>query len=482
VAYRPFTAVVLAAGEGTRMRSDTTKVLHDLCGRPMVLHVVETLSMLPLERIVVVVGHDAERVTKTLQEQVQSDVSIEFVEQREPRGTGDAVAAALTAFDDGDVEDDLMVLPVDQVLLRPETLADFASAHRETDAAATLLTARVPDPAGYGRVVRGRDDRVVRIVEDADATPEEREIDEINLSTYCFRRGLLTPALRRLSPENAQGEYYLTDVVAVLAEAGHLVVTHTVSDPAEAQGVNDRAQLAAAEAELRRRINHRWMLAGVTMVDPTTTYVDAGVELAPDVRILPGTMLQGRTTVGARSVVGPQCRLTDTHVGENATVTYTVASDAEIGDDCAVGPFAHLRPGTRLAQGAKVGAFVETKNSDIGEGAKLPHLSYVGDADVGPGANVGAGTITANYEGVTKRKSRTRIGAGADTGSNSVLVAPVELGEGAYVAAGAVVTSDVPAGAIARGVPAEIEEGWRSRKAAEAAPEAAEGDEHQEER
>ncbi|MBI2170051.1 MAG: bifunctional UDP-N-acetylglucosamine diphosphorylase/glucosamine-1-phosphate N-acetyltransferase GlmU [Actinobacteria bacterium] len=463
--YRPFAAVVLAAGEGTRMRSETPKVLHPLCGRPMVLHVVDALSELPLERIVVVVGHEAERVTKALQEQVSTDVPIEFVEQREQRGTGDAVSCALMLFDDGDdVEDDIMVLPGDHVLLLPETLATLARAHREADAAATLLTARVDDPRGYGRVVRGKDDRVDAVVEHADATAEILAIDEVNTSVYCFRRNLLTPALRRLSPENAQSEYYLTDAVEVLSAAGHRVIAVEAIDPAEALGVNDREQLAAAEGELRRRINRRWMRAGVTMVDPARTYIDATVELAPDVRILPGTILEGRTVVGAGSTIGPDTRLADTVVGEGVTVSSSVAAEAEIGDGSTVGPFAHLRPGTRLGTGVKVGAFVETKNADVGDGAKLPHLSYVGDAEVGPGANIGAGTIVANFEGATRQKNATRIGKDANTGSNSVLVAPVELGEGSYVAAGAVVTQNVPPGAKAQGVPATIEEGWVERK------------------
>ena len=463
--YRPFAAVVLAAGEGTRMRSETPKVLHPLCGRPMVLHVVDALLELPLERIVLVVGYEAERVTKTLQEQLQADVPIEFVEQREQRGTGDAVSSALTLFDDDmDLEDDLMVLPSDHVLLLPETLAALASEHRQADAAATILTARVEDPTGYGRVVRGKDDRVDAVVEDVDASREIRQINEVNTSVYCFRRNLLVPALRRLSPENAQGEYYLTDAIGVLAEAGHKVIAVEAMDTAEALGVNDRVQLAAAEAELRRRINRRWMQSGVTMVDPERTYVDASVDLAPDVRILPGTVLEGRTSVGAGSVIGPDTRLVDTYVGEDTSVTFTVATEAEIGDRSTVGPWAHLRPGTRLGTGVKVGAFVETKNADVAEGAKLPHLSYVGDADVGEGANVAAGTIVANYEGASGRKSHTTIGKGANTGSNSVLVAPVELGEGAYVAAGAVVTRNVPAGAKAQGVPAVITEGWRAEK------------------
>jgi bifunctional UDP-N-acetylglucosamine pyrophosphorylase/glucosamine-1-phosphate N-acetyltransferase len=456
---RPVSAVVLAAGEGTRMRSATPKVLHALCGRPMLLHVLDALERLPLQKIVVVVGHAAEHVTKTLQEQLVGDVPVEFVEQPSQRGTGDAASVALTAFaDDPDLEDDLIIVAGDVPLLRAETLARLATEHRHADAAASLLTARIADPTGYGRVVRDDQGRVDRIVEQSDGTPDELEIDEVNPSIYCFRRSLLAPALRRLSPENAQGEYYLTDVVAVLRHAGHLVLGVEADDATDAFGVNDRAQLAEAEAELRQRINTAWMRAGVGMTDPARTYVDSSVILAPDVQLLPGTILSGRTVIGTGSVVGPDTQLVDTVVGDEAIVRQTVARDAEIGDRATVGPYVSLRPGTRLHAGAHVGTFVEVKNSEIGEGAKVPHLAYVGDAEIGPRANIGAGNITANYDGT--HKHRTVVGADARTGSNTVLVAPVEVGEGAYTGAGAVVTHDVPPGALAKGVPAKIQEGW----------------------
>ena len=461
--YRPFSAVVLAAGEGTRMRSDVPKVLHPLCGRPMLLHVIDALVALPLERIVVVVGHGAERVTKTLLEQLATEMPIEFVEQPFQRGTGDAASVALTAgVFDVDGEDDLLIVPGDAPLLLAETLAALARAHREADAAATLLTAVLPDPSGYGRVVRDDTGQVREIVEQSEAEHDQLAIDEVNTSIYCFRRGLLAPALRRLSPENAQGEYFLTDVVGVLRETGHAVVTVPADDPTETAGVNDRAQLAVAEAVLRARINDRWMREGVTMLDPTRTYVDAEVQLEPDTRLLPDTTLEGRTVVGAGAVIGPGSHLVDTIVGERAVIRQSVAYEAEIGDDVTVGPFAHLRPGTRLAPRVHIGNFVEVKNSEIGEGAKVPHLSYIGDADIGEGANIGAGTITANYDG--REKHRTKIGRGARIGSNSVLVAPVEVGDGAYTGAGAVVNRDVPPGALAKGVPAEIDKDWADRR------------------
>ncbi|MET0629124.1 MAG: bifunctional UDP-N-acetylglucosamine diphosphorylase/glucosamine-1-phosphate N-acetyltransferase GlmU [Acidimicrobiia bacterium] len=461
---RPVSAVVLAAGEGTRMRSSTPKVLHELCGRPMLMWVLDALAALPLDRIVVVVGHGAEDVTKTVQERlVSSEVPVEFVEQTVLRGTGDAAAVALTAFaDDLDADDDLLVLLADAPLIRPETLAMLATEHRLGDSAATMLTARLDDPTGYGRVVRDERGNVARIVEQRDARPDELEIDEVNPSFYCFRRAYLAPALRRLSPENAQGQYYLTDVVGVLRDAGHLVAGIEAEDATEVLSINDRAQLASVEGELRQRINAHWMREGVTMVDPATTYVDAGVQLEPDVRILPNTMLSGVTVVRSGATVGPDCDLVDTVVGRDAVVRQTVARESMIDDGATVGPYVSLRPGTHLAAGAHVGTFVEIKNSEIGEGAKVPHLAYVGDAEVGERANIGAGNITANYDG--RAKHRTKIGRDVRSGSNTVFVAPVEVGAGAYTAAGAVVNRDVPPGALAKGVPATIEEGWVDRR------------------
>jgi len=474
MAYRPLSAVVLAAGEGTRMRSSLPKVLHPLCGRPMVLHVVETLAALPLDRIVVVVGHEAGAVTAAIRAGVDTAVPVEFVEQRVQRGTGDATSVALSAFSDAMDDDDVIVCSADIPLLRPETMAALATEHRLADAAATLLTA-VSDPTGYGRIVRDARGNVERIVEHRDATAEELEIGEWNPSIYCFRRAFLAPALRRVSPENAQGELYLTDVIEVLRGTGHSVLAVPADDPTEVVGVNDRAQLADAEAVLRHRINTAWMKAGVTMVDPARTYVDATVQLAADVRLLPGTILEGRTVVESGAVIGPDCRVIDSTVGEGAEIESSVLRSVQVGPAVHVGPFSHLRPGTALARDVKVGSFVETKNAEVGEGAKLPHLSYVGDAEVGAGANVGAGTITANYDG--REKHRTRIGPGARTGSNSVLVAPVELGDGAYTAAGAVVTRDVPADALAVGVPARIVEGWvRARESEAGARESEAGD------
>ncbi|MFP4511754.1 MAG: bifunctional N-acetylglucosamine-1-phosphate uridyltransferase/glucosamine-1-phosphate acetyltransferase [Acidimicrobiales bacterium] len=358
-------AVILAAGEGTRMRSDRPKPLHLLCGKAMLLYVIDALAACDIGRAVVVVGHGAEQVTKKLQEQ-GPDLMLDFVEQRVQRGTGDAVSVGLTAFGDDVIDDDLdlLVLPGDTPLLRPETLAALVEAHRSSGVACTVLTARLDDPTGYGRIVRGKEDAVSRIVEQSDATADELAIDEINTGIYCFRRSLLSPSLRRLSPENAQGEYYLTDVVSVLAEAGHPVATFVAPDAAETHGVNDRVQLADAEAELRARTNRAWLRRGVTMVDPASTYVDATVELAADVTLFPGVVIQGRTVVGPNVEIGPGTRLVDCVVGAGVSIDQTVARDAEIGDGARVGPFAVLEPGAQIPPGAVTGAFYTAGDSE----------------------------------------------------------------------------------------------------------------------
>jgi len=343
------------------MRSGTPKPLHRLCGRPMVLHVLDALAELTVERVAVVVGHGATEVSKTIQAEAPADLAIEFVEQPEPRGTGDAVAVALTGFpvsfgtdfDEGDV----LVLPGDTPLLRPATLALLVAGHRASEGAATLLTAKLEHPTGYSRIVRDKDGRVARIVDDHDATEEERQIGEVATTVYCFRHGVLAPALRRLSPDNSLGEYYLTDTVGVLHDAGYAVTTVVVSDPAEAVEVNDRAQLAAAEAELRSRINERWMRRGVTMWDPGRTYLDASVRLAPDVTLLPGVILEGRTTVAEGAVLGPDCHLVDCEIAAGANVSHTVAARVVIGEQCSVGPYVVLEEGTRLARGERRGPF-----------------------------------------------------------------------------------------------------------------------------
>jgi bifunctional UDP-N-acetylglucosamine pyrophosphorylase/glucosamine-1-phosphate N-acetyltransferase len=359
---RPLSAIILAAGQGTRMRSARPKPLHMLCGRPLVRYVLDAVAGCEADRAVVVVGFGADLVVKTLGED-PGPVPLEFVEQRVQRGTGDAVAVGLTGLPDDDLDGfdpddgDVLVLPGDTPLVRPETLAALVVEHRLSGAACTILTARMDDPHGYGRVVRDQEGRVRRVVEHRDADETELAIDEINTSIYVFRRGLLTPALRRITPDNDQGELYVTDVVAVLAEAGHPVVSLVAADAGEIQGVNDRAQLAVAEAELRRRTNEHWMREGVGIVDPANTYVDTTVTLAPDVVLFPGTVLQGSTVVGPGTEIGPSARLSDTRVGARAKVNETVASLAEIGDDAVVGPFAVLEPGARVGSGVRTGPF-----------------------------------------------------------------------------------------------------------------------------
>jgi bifunctional UDP-N-acetylglucosamine pyrophosphorylase / glucosamine-1-phosphate N-acetyltransferase len=349
-------AVVLAAGEGTRMRSQRPKPLHRLCGRPMVLHVLHALAELDLDRAVVVVGHGGDRVTKAVAEQPPPGLGLDFVVQRAQRGTGDAVLVALTAFPDDDADDsDIVVLPGDTPLLRPPTLAGLVRSHRRSGAAATILTAQLPNASGYGRVVRDKGGGVARIVEQADATKDELAIGEVNTSIYVFRRSVLAPALRRLSPVNSQGEYYLTDTIAVLHDAGYSVEAVVVDDPMEAAGVNDRQQLAVAEAELRDRINERWMRRGVTMVDPEHTYIDTTVELNPDVVLYPGTHLQGRTVVAGGAELGPNTQLSDCTVGPRAVVTATIGRNATVGSDAQVGPWGYLPPGAKVPAGFVTG-------------------------------------------------------------------------------------------------------------------------------
>jgi bifunctional UDP-N-acetylglucosamine pyrophosphorylase / glucosamine-1-phosphate N-acetyltransferase len=337
------------------MRSERPKPLHLLCGRPMILHVLDAMAEVDVTRVVVVVGHRADWVTKTLVQHAPPSMQIEFVEQESQSGTGDALAVGLTGLpDDDDEEEDVVVLPGDTPLLRPQTLAALVRYHRSEEAGATLLTAEVEDPMGYGRVVHGKDDVVCRVVEEVDATEEERAIFEVNTSIYCFRRSILAPALRRLTPANAQGEYYLTDAVSVLFSAGYRVQSLVLPDSMEAAGVNDRAQLAVAEAELRDRINERWMRRGVTMWDPERTYVDAEVQLTTDVSLLPGVILRGRCVIGAGSEIGPNCVLTDTVVGRRAVVTQSTCDRGTIGDGARVGPFCVVQPGAEVGTDAVI--------------------------------------------------------------------------------------------------------------------------------
>jgi bifunctional UDP-N-acetylglucosamine pyrophosphorylase/glucosamine-1-phosphate N-acetyltransferase len=364
MASSTLSAIVLAAGGGTRMRSTLPKPLHRLCGRPMLCHVLDALAELQVDRVVVVVGYRSAEVVKVLEEEAPANLSLEFVEQSEPRGTGDATAVGLTGFPVGaDLEEgDVVVLPGDAPLLRPATLAHLVAEHRSSGAAATLLSAVLEQPTGYGRVVRGKDGGVARIVEQLDASYEERQITEVATSVYCFKHSLLAPALRRLAPSNVKGEIYLTDAISVLESAGYPVIAVEVADPVEAAGVNDRAQLAAATGVVRDRLNERWMRRGVTMIDPEATYLDHGVELAEEVTLAPGVVLEGRTRVERGTTIGPGCHLVDTEVGEQAWLDTTHAVGASIGAGAVVGPYAYLTRGCQLAPGSVTGAFF----SDVG--------------------------------------------------------------------------------------------------------------------
>jgi bifunctional UDP-N-acetylglucosamine pyrophosphorylase/glucosamine-1-phosphate N-acetyltransferase len=452
------TVVVLAAGEGKRMKSATPKVLHPLLGRTLLGHVLTAAGAAAAARTIVVVGHRADQVRAHLTE-IAPDATPVLQEQQ--NGTGHAVRIALEAAPDADGT--VVVLNGDVPLLRPETVAALVSAHEESKAGATVLAAEVADPAGLGRVVRDAAGNLERIVEERDASPEVRAIREINAGIYAFDAAQLRDALGRLSTDNDQGEEYLTDVFGLLAAAGQPVGVYVAADAEETLGCNDRAELAGLRARLRDRVNTAWMRSGVSILDPATTWIDVTVGLAPDAVVDQNSQLRGSTTVAAGAVVGPDTTLVDTVVHEGAVLLRTHALGADVGPEAQVGPFSYLRPGTRLGRKAKVGGFVEAKNAELGDGAKVPHLSYVGDATIGPRANIGAGTIFANYDGVSKH--HTTVGEAAFVGSDTVLIAPVEIGPGAYVAAGSAIQKPVPPGELGvTRAPQRNVEGWTARK------------------
>ena len=452
--------VILAAGEGTRMKSSRSKLLHEIAGHSMLSYAVTAATTVQPEHIVVVVGHLRDQVEAHLAEIAPHVLT---AVQEEQLGTGHAVQVALGQL--AELTGDVIVTMGDVPMLTGETLAALLLEHREHNAAATVLTAEVPDPTGYGRIVRDTEGMIIGIVEHRDADDTELEITEINSGIYVFDAATLRSALTELAPSNDQGELYLTDVLTVLREAGNQVGAYFTDDMWQTEGINDRIQLSRMNAELNRRILERWMREGVTVVDPASTWIHASVDLAPDVILLPGTSLEGATSVAAGARIGPDTTLIDVEVGENAVVTRTQASLSVIGPGANVGPFAHLRPGTTLGAAGKIGTFVETKNARMGAGAKAPHLSYLGDAVIGEGANIGAGVIFANYDGLTK--STTTVGAHSFVGSNSVLAAPVEVADGTYIAAGSTITGDVGPGdlAVARSRQRNVP-GWVARKRA----------------
>ena len=463
--------IVLAAGQGTRMKSTLPKVLHPLAGRPLLWHALRAGAAVSPERLVAVIGHGREQVESSLAAAADlAHLPIRTAVQAEPKGTGHAVQCALAAT--GALDGTVIVTYGDVPLLRGETLVALATEHARAGNAVTVLTANVDDPTGYGRITRGADRAVTAIVEHRDADAKTRELNEINTGVYAFDGALLGQLLGRLSASNSQGELYLTDVVQLAAAAGRPVGSVVAEDAAETEGVNDRVQLAEMAARLRARLVRDAQLSGVTVHDPATTYLHADVRIGPDTEILPGTHLEAGTVIGSNCSIGPDTTLIACHVDDGASVVRSHCRDAHIGAGAQVGPFTHLRAGSEVGAGAQVGAFVEVKKAVIGAGAKAHHLSYLGDARVGAGANIGAGVITANYDGV--HKSLTAIGAQSFVGSNSTLVAPVTIADGAYVAAGSVVTEDVPAGdlAVARGHQ-HNSSGWVLRRRAGTGSEAA---------
>ena len=452
--------LIMAAGEGTRMRSSVPKVLHPVCGRPMIAWPIQAAREAGAERVCVIVSAERD-LSGALPD------GTETIVQPDADGTGGAVRAALEVIRGSST---VVVLSGDHPLISGELVAELVSAHAGGEAAATLMTAELDDPSGYGRIVRDSNGDLERIVETKH--PEEVEpavlaITEINTGTYAFEGPTFAEALARISNDNSQGEYYLGEVLPLFRADGLRVAAHRVDDPNVNLGVNDRADLAAATAEARRRILESHMLAGVTVIDPEATWIDAGIAIEPDAVIHPGTTLRGQTRIGRGSVVGPHTTLIDTTLGAEVTIPHSYLDSCDVADRCLVGPFAYVRPGATIREGAKVGTFVEIKNSDIGPGAKVPHLSYVGDAEIGENANIGAGTITANYDGF--RKHRTKIGRDTRIGVDTSLVAPVNVGDAAYTGAGSVITEDVPPGALGiNRAEQQNVEGYAEKKAKEA--------------
>ncbi|BCW82048.1 bifunctional UDP-N-acetylglucosamine diphosphorylase/glucosamine-1-phosphate N-acetyltransferase GlmU [Arthrobacter sp. NicSoilC5] len=453
----PAAVIVLAAGAGTRMKSRTPKILHEIGGLSMVGHALRAARGIAPQRLAVVVRHERDLVAGHVS---ALDPDAVIVDQDDVPGTGRAVEAALHALHaDEDLAGTVVVTYGDVPLLSGDLLKELVATHEREGNAVTVLTAVLDDAAGYGRILRGEDGSVTGIREHKDASEAEKLIREVNSGIYAFDAAVLREALAKVTTDNAQGEKYLTDVLGLAREAGGRVAAVVTADRWQVEGANDRVQLAALGAELNRRTVEAWMRAGVTVVDPSTTWIDSSVTLDEDVRLLPNTQLHGTTTVARDAVVGPDTTLTDVEVGEGATVVRTHGSGSVIGPRAAVGPFTYLRPGTVLGEKGKIGAFYETKNVTIGRGSKLSHLGYAGDAEIGEDTNIGCGNITANYDG--EKKHRTVIGSGVRTGSNTVFVAPVTVGDGAYSGAGAVIRKDVPAGALALSIAAQRNtEGW----------------------
>lgn len=434
-------SIILAAGQGTRMHSDYPKVLHPILGKPMVEYVLDHLSLAGINRHVVIVGHGAEQVKQVIGE--REDVT--FVLQEKQLGTGHAVMMAKDCLQD--VTDETLVICGDTPLITPQTLSSLCEVHRQAKAAVTILTAELDNPYGYGRIVRNEQGEVVKIVEEKDATPEEKAIREINTGTYCFDNRLLFEALLEVTDDNEQKEYYLTDVIGLLKQKGYVVVAHKTADAEETLGINDRKALAEATKVMQRRINERWMNFGVTIVDPDTTYISPDTVIGKDTTIYPGTILTGRNVIGSRCHVGPYAELHNAVLKDEVSVRHSVVFDSVIGKQTTVGPFAHLRNRVEVGEKVRIGNFVEIKNTKMGDCSKASHLSYLGDSFIGKRVNIGCGAITVNYNGV--QKFETTIDDDAFIGCNVNLIAPVHIGRKSVVAAGSTITDDVPEESLA---------------------------------
>ncbi|NLY80111.1 MAG: bifunctional UDP-N-acetylglucosamine diphosphorylase/glucosamine-1-phosphate N-acetyltransferase GlmU [Lysinibacillus sp.] len=432
-------AIVLAAGQGTRMKSKLYKVLHPVCGKPMVEHVVDNILTLDVKRIVTIVGHGADKVKEQL------GVKSEYILQSEQLGTAHAVMQAETIL--GNLEGTTLVVCGDTPLIRPETMKALFEHHVSQKAKATILTAIADDPTGYGRVIRNDEGQVAQIVEHKDATVEQRLVKEINTGTYCFDNKSLFEALKLVKNDNAQGEYYLPDVIEILKQQGEIVTAYVSDDFNETLGVNDRIALSQAEEIMRDRINKKHMANGVTIINPQMTHISIDAEIGRDTIIYPGVVIEGKTVIGEDCIIGPNSQIHSSNVGNRSIVKYSVVQESSIGEDTSVGPFAHLRPEAQLGNHVKIGNFVEVKKSTLGDDTKVSHLSYIGDAEVGNNVNIGCGSITVNYDG--KNKHKTIIEDNVFVGCNSNLVAPVTLREGSFVAAGSTITKEVPEDSLA---------------------------------
>jgi bifunctional UDP-N-acetylglucosamine pyrophosphorylase/glucosamine-1-phosphate N-acetyltransferase len=454
---RGFTTIILAAGKGTRMKSGLVKVLHPVMGRPMLSYPLDVCARLGSKKTVIVVGHQAERVREAFSER-----GLTFVVQEPQLGSGHAALATEGAF--RDYEGTILILSGDVPLIQAETLKEFLSFHHGKGSTLTVATTRLSNPTGYGRVIRRHGSAIERIVEEKDASPDERSVDEINTGLYCVEAPFLFSALKRVKADNEQGEYYLTDIVHIGCEDNETVMAFELPDPEEFTGINTRADLARCHEVVRKRCIQRLMLDGVTVVAPDTAHIESDVTIGEDTLIYPNCVIQGRTVIGRRCVIGPNCLITNSRIGDEVTVRgFSSIEESRIEREAIVGPFARIRPQSRILEGARIGNFVEVKKSVIGKGSKANHLAYVGDATLGEGVNIGAGTIFCNYDGVEKHP--TVLGDGVFVGSNTELVAPLNIGDRAVIGAGSTITSDVPEDSLAVSrVKQKNVEGWAKRK------------------